>query len=34
MNVDDVEIDDDTGNEDFDLETQQHVIELGLTFGF
>lgn len=34
MNIDDVEIDDDVGDESFDLETQQHTLELGVTFGF
>lgn len=33
LNIDDVEIDDDIGSASFDLETQQHAIELGLTFG-
>jgi len=33
LNVDDAEIDDDLGGADFDLETQQHGIEVGLTFG-
>lgn len=33
LNIDDVEIDDDLGAASFDLETQQHAIELGLTFG-
>ena len=34
MNIDDVEIDDDTGDESFDLETQQHTLELGVSLGF
>lgn len=33
LNIDDVEIDDDLGAASFDLETQQHAIEFGLTFG-
>lgn len=33
FNIDDVEIDDDVGDADFDLETEQHVLELGYTFG-
>lgn len=33
LNVDDAEIDDDLGAADFDLETQQHGIEAGFTFG-
>lgn len=34
MNVDDNEIDDSLGGADFDLQTEQHVLELGLRFGF
>jgi opacity protein-like surface antigen len=33
LNIDDVEIDDDIGSASFDLETQQHVLEAGLSFG-
>jgi len=33
MNIDDVDISDDLGAASFDLETQQHVIEAGLTLG-
>jgi opacity protein-like surface antigen len=33
LNIDDAEIDDDLGDASFDLETQQHVLEVGLTFG-
>lgn len=33
LNIDDAEIDDDLGGASFDLETQQHVLELGLRFG-
>lgn len=33
LNIDDAQIDDDIGAADFDLETQQHVLEVGLTFG-
>jgi opacity protein-like surface antigen len=33
LNIDDNEIDDDIGNAEFDLETQQHVLEAGLMFG-
>lgn len=33
MNIDDAEIDDDIGAASFDLETQQHVAEIGLRFG-
>lgn len=32
LNIDDAEIDDDLGGADFDLETRQHVVELGLRF--
>lgn len=34
LNIDDAEIDDGIGSSSFDLETQQHVIEAGLIFGF
>ena len=34
LNIDDVEIDDDIGNADFDLETEQHAIEMGVGFHF
>lgn len=34
MNVDDNELDDGLGGTSFDLETQQHTIEVGLIFGF
>jgi opacity protein-like surface antigen len=34
VNVDDVNIDDDLGGAEFDLETEQHVVEAGLRFGF
>jgi opacity protein-like surface antigen len=34
LNIDDIEIDDDVGGASFDLETQQHVLEAGLIFGF
>jgi hypothetical protein len=30
LNVDDVEIDDGVGSSSFDLETEQHVLELGI----
>jgi opacity protein-like surface antigen len=33
FNVDDVEIDDDIGGADFELQTEQHGLELGYTFG-
>lgn len=33
LNIDDAEIDDTNGNASFDLETQQHMIGLGLRFG-
>ena len=33
LNIDDAEIDDDVGAASFDLQTQQHVLELGLRFG-
>jgi opacity protein-like surface antigen len=33
LNIDDAEIDDGIGDADFDLQTQQHVLELGLLFG-
>jgi len=32
LNVDDAEIDDDIGGADFDLQTQQHILELNLRF--
>ena len=32
LNVDDAEIDDDLGDAEFDLETQQHMLELGVRF--
>lgn len=32
LNIDDVEIDDDIGNADFDLKTRQHSLELGVGF--
>jgi opacity protein-like surface antigen len=34
LNIDDVEIDDDLGGAEFDLETTQHILELGASFGF
>lgn len=34
VNIDDVKIDDDVGSENFELETEQHVLELGVSFGF
>lgn len=34
LNIDDAEIDDDLGGASFDLQTEQHVAELGLVFGF
>jgi opacity protein-like surface antigen len=34
INVDDNQIDDDIGAASFELSTEQHVIELGLRFGF
>jgi opacity protein-like surface antigen len=34
INIDDNEIDNDADNSSFDLETEQHVLELGLQFGF
>lgn len=34
LNIDDAEIDDGIGDSSFDLETQQHVLEAGLLFGF
>ena len=33
MNIDDVQIDDDVGGADFDLQTEQHTAEIGLRFG-
>lgn len=33
LNIDDAEIDDSLGGASFDLETQQHVAEIGLRFG-
>lgn len=33
LNIDDSEIDDGIGSSSFDLETQQHVLEVGLIFG-
>lgn len=33
INIDDTEIDDDIGTASFDLETTQHVAEIGLRFG-
>jgi opacity protein-like surface antigen len=32
LNIDDAEIDDDLGGASFELETQQHILELGLRF--
>jgi opacity protein-like surface antigen len=32
LNIDDAEVDDDIGDASFDLQTQQHVIELGVRF--
>lgn len=32
LNIDDADIDDNVGNASFDLETQQHALELGLRF--
>jgi len=32
MNVDDAEIDDDTGGASFDLQTEQHIVELAVRF--
>jgi opacity protein-like surface antigen len=34
IDVDDNQIDDDVGSSDFELSTEQHVLELGLRFGF
>lgn len=34
VNIDDVEINDDVGSENFELETRQHVLELGVSFSF
>lgn len=34
LNVDDVELDDDANDASFDLQTEQHVLELGIVFGF
>jgi len=34
LNIDDAEIDESNGETSFDLETQQHVLEAGLLFGF
>lgn len=34
LNVDDAELDNGAGDSSFDLETQQHVLEAGLLFGF
>jgi opacity protein-like surface antigen len=34
LNVDDAEIDDDIGNSSFDLETQQHILEIGVRLLF
>lgn len=33
LNIDEAEIDDDVGAASFDLETQQHIIEVGVRFG-
>lgn len=33
LNIDDAEIDDSIGSASFDLETQQHIAEIGLRFG-
>lgn len=33
LNIDDAEIDDGIGAADFDLQTQQHALEVGLVFG-
>lgn len=33
LNIDDAQIDDGLGGASFDLQTQQHVLEVGLTFG-
>ena len=33
LNVDDAEIDDNIGDASFDLQTEQHILEVGLTFG-
>jgi opacity protein-like surface antigen len=32
LNVDDAEIDDDLGSAEFDLQTEQHIVELGVRF--
>ena len=32
LNIDDAEIDDDLGGASFDLETQQHIFQLGVRF--
>jgi len=34
LNVDDAELDNGAGDSSFDLQTQQHVLEAGLLFGF
>ena len=34
LNIDAVEIDDDLGGAEFDLETSQHLLEIGASFGF
>ena len=34
LNIDDAQIDDDLGGASFDLQTEQHVLEAGLIFGF
>lgn len=34
VNIDDADIDDGLGSASFDLETQQHVLEVGVSFGF
>ncbi len=34
LNIDDAQIDDGIGDSSFDLQTQQHVLEIGLIFGF
>jgi hypothetical protein len=33
LNIDDAEIDDGLGDSSFDLETEQHVLEVGLIIG-
>ena len=34
LNVDDTDIEDTLSTDSFELSTEQHVVELGVTFGF